>query len=270
MARSFGQEGELEGYADQVAEKKEQASVTEMLQSKLTAYLLHFPWPTQDSLSKLLVEVELFVRLAAEWQKACSEEEQTRLSAVKNNKRKETLQERIRLITPRVQRFAAAQAVLEDLLKNHSLTAATEAALQDNRVGIEAIFKRIHAPNEFGILKGLGDASKTIQLIRKSTDTGVSLNQISTGQRAAFALSVFLAQNARLKAAAPPVMLIDDPIAHIDDLNALTFIDYLREIVLASKRQLFFATSDEKLASLIERKFDFLGKAEFRRFDLVR
>ena len=270
VARSFGQDGELEAYADQVAEKKEQASVTESLQLKLAAFLQRFPWPVQNSLSKLSVEVELFIQLATEWQKARSEEEQTRLVAAKNNKRKETLQERIRLITPRLQRFVAALAVLEDLLKNHSLAAATEAALQDNRAGIDAIFKRIHAPNEFGILKGLGDASKAIQLIRKSTDTGVSLNQISTGQRAAFALSVFLAQNARLKAAAPPVILIDDPIAHVDDLNALTFIDYLREIVLASKRQLFFATSDEKLACLIERKFDFLGTAEFRRFDLVR
>lgn len=270
VAQYFGQGGELAVYADQVAEKKEQASVTESMQSKLAAFLQRFPWPVQDSLSKLLVEVELIVELATEWQKARSEEEQMRLAAAKNNKRKETLKERIQLVTPRLQRFAEAQAVLEDLLKNHSLTAATEAALQDNRVGIEAIFKRIHAPNEFDILKGLGDASKAIQLIRKSTDTTVSLNQISTGQRAAFALAVFLAQNARLKAAAPPVMLIDDPIAHIDDLNALTFIDYLREIVLASKRQLFFATSDEKLASLIERKFDFLGTANFRRFDLAR
>lgn len=123
----------------------------------------------------------------------------------------------------------------------------------------------MHIFNNFCILKGLGDTSKAIQLIRKSTNTAVSLNQISTRQqaRAAFALSVFRAQNARLKAAAPPVLLIDD-------LNALTFIDYLREVVLASKRQLFFATSDEKLASLIERKFDFLGATGFCRFNLTR
>ena len=33
---------------------------------------------------------------------------------------------------------------------------------------------------------------------------------------------------------------------------------------------MFFATANEKLATLFERKFDFLGKKGFRRFDLRR
>ena len=69
---------------------------------------------------------------------------------------------------------------------------------------------------------------------------------------------------------APPIMLIDDPIAHVDDLNSLSFLDYLRELVLTGNRQVVFATASEKLAALFERKFDFLGPDDFRRYDLHR
>jgi chromosome segregation protein len=68
---------------------------------------------------------------------------------------------------------------------------------------------------------------------------------------------------------APPVMLIDDPIAHIDDLNALSFLDYLREIANSGRRQIFFATANDKIATLFERKFDFMGR-DFKRIDLHR
>lgn len=61
-----------------------------------------------------------------------------------------------------------------------------------------------------------------------------------------------------------------DPIAHVDDLNSLSFLDYLREVVLTGKRQVFFATANDKLAALFERKFDFLGAEGFCRFNLQR
>jgi hypothetical protein len=59
------------------------------------------------------------------------------------------------------------------------------------------------------------------------------------------------------------------PIAHVDDLNALSFLDYLREVAVRGKRQIFFATANDKLATLIERKFDFLG-ADFKKIALNR
>jgi len=80
-----------------------------------------------------------------------------------------------------------------------------------------------------------------------SDGSEASLSEISSGQRAAFALSIFLAQNAQLTLA-PPVILMNDPIAHVDDLNSLSFLDYLREIALTNQRQIFFATADDKLA----------------------
>lgn len=96
----------------------------------------------------------------------------------------------------------------------------------------------------------------------------MSLNQVSTGQRTAYALSMFLAMNAKVRGG-PRVVLLDDPISHIDDLNALSFLDYMRNLVLQSDRQIFFATADEKIAGLFSHKFGFLGE-EFRTFELSR
>lgn len=165
---------------------------------------------------------------------------------------------------PRIKRLTEAQSNLESLQREHSLKSAMDTTLQQNRAGIEAIFSRIHSPAEFS---GLGSIWAT--LVRKVDNSEAKLSEISTGQRAAFALSIFLAQNAQLRVA-PPVVLIDDPIAHVDDLNSLSFLDYLREVVLMRRRQIFFATANDKLATLFERKFDFLGAEGFRRFDLRR
>jgi exonuclease SbcC len=139
-----------------------------------------------------------------------------------------------------------------------------EEALQQNRTGIETIFSHIHSPVEF---RGLGSRWST--LVRKADGSEAKLSEISAGQRAAFALSIFLAQNAQLTVA-PPVVLMDDPIAHVDDLNSLSFLDYLREVVLTGRRQIFFSTASDKLATLFQRKFDFLGPGGFRRIDLTR
>jgi len=65
-------------------------------------------------------------------------------------------------------------------------------------------------------------------------------------------------------------ILIDDPVAHVDDLNALSFLDYLREVALRGERQIFFATADVRLAALFQRKFEFLGRDHFRKIVLPR
>ena len=49
----------------------------------------------------------------------------------------------------------------------------------------------------------------------------------------------------------------------------MCFLDYLRNLVLHSQRQVFFATADEKIAGLFSHKFSFLGK-EFRTIELSR
>ena len=94
------------------------------------------------------------------------------------------------------------------------------------------------------------------------------INEISTGQRAALALSIFISLNRQLKNG-PNLMIFDDPISHIDDLNALSFLDFLRFFILKEDRQIFFATANARLASLFEKKFEFLEN-DFQKWEIKR
>ncbi|MCC6910195.1 MAG: AAA family ATPase [Phycisphaerales bacterium] len=246
-----------------VSQLKERRAVADSLREKLGTLLKSFPWPGDRPLSELVVETDSIRKVAAEFQAVLGREQQAKTIFAESTKRREQLAKQLAEVSPRIERLVKAGKALEAIQTNHSLTGAMEAALKRNRAQIEMIFGRIHAPAEFS---GLGGCLST--LVRKNRATEATLSEISTGQRAAFALSIFLAQNAQLRAA-PPVVLIDDPIAHVDDLNALSFLDYLRELALAGSRQILFATASEKLATLFERKFDFLGDG-FRRHDLRR
>ena len=246
-----------------LSQLKEKLATTESLRAKLGEFSSSFPWPERIPLAELAVEGESVRKVAAELQAALGREREANVNHTESIKRKEHLERQLAELRPRMKRLTEAHSALKGLQEDHSLTRAMESALQQNRVGIEAIFSRIHSPAEF---RGLGSHWET--LVRKEDGSEATLSEISTGQRAAFALSIFLAQNAQLTVA-PPVVLIDDPIAHLDDLNSLSFLDYLREVVLTGRRQIFFATANDKLATLFERKFDFLG-ADFHRFNLMR
>lgn len=153
--------------------------------------------------------------------------------------------------------------VLGALLTESSLEKASQESLAAIGSQINEVFSRIHAPREYEYV-----GKQDVLLQTAATQEARNLEQVSTGQRAAFALSIFLALNRTAKSA-PPVLLIDDPIAHIDDLNALSFLDYLRDIAVNSGRQIFFATADTRIASLFSKKFSFLGD-DFRSIQLTR
>lgn len=135
--------------------------------------------------------------------------------------------------------------------------------MRTNLDSIQSIFERIHVPNELRI-----SSLNSCELIRNFDNSTATLSQISTGQRAALVLSVFLTLNGSLHSG-PPLMLIDDPVAHIDDINSLALLDYLGDVAESGTRQIFFATADDKLANLFVRKMSFLGD-EFRAINLER
>ncbi|MFA5010351.1 MAG: hypothetical protein WC644_00220 [Ignavibacteria bacterium] len=143
----------------------------------------------------------------------------------------------------------------------HHLNSFFESNLKE----IVDIFKTIHAPREF---KSLIFQDRQFYLINEN-DKKHKLTEISTGQRAALALSIFISLNRQLKNG-PNLLIFDDPISHIDDLNALSFLDFLRFFILKENRQIFFATASSKLASLFEKKFEFLGNEEFKKWELNR
>lgn len=213
-------------------------------------------------LAELLTSIKLIRNLLTNIQTAVTNEQQAIVMASEAAIRKNEISEQLEGLRPRIRRLREAEEVFRSILERHSLASAMEDALQQNKAVIEEIFRRIHSPAEFS---GLLDMTT----LRRKDGQEAKLHQISTGQRAAYALSLFLAQNAQLRSA-PQLMLIDDPIAHVDDLNCLSFLDYLREVAVIGKRQIVFATANEKVASLFERKFDFLGPAEFKMHSLHR
>jgi len=268
LSTAFGSAGigarelTLEDARALVSRMTERLTTIETLLSKLEPLLISFPWPGKRPLAELAVEAESVRHIAAELHEALAQERQSLTTLSTAATRKHALEQQRDSLGVQINRFESARSTLGTLKNEHSLTDAMKTALEQNRASIELIFSRIHSPAEF---RGLGSSWRA--LVRRADGSEAQLSEISTGQRAAFALSIFLAQNAQLSEA-PPVILIDDPIAHIDDLNSLSFLDYLREVVLTGQRQIFFATANDKLATLFERKFDFLGPDGFRRFDL--
>ena len=58
----------------------------------------------------------------------------------------------------------------------------------------------------------------------------------------------------------PAFLLLDEPVANIDDLNVLALIDFLREFVITHHRQIVVTTANQNVAKLFRRKFSFLSE----------
>lgn len=165
-------------------------------------------------------------------------------------------------LSAKLTRVQSAGKVIRDLLSQQSERLLAQQVLRENASKIASTFAKIHAPNEFDL-----DVNDGLKIVRRGGGT-VELDQMSSGQRAAYALSLFLAMNERLRTG-PRVLMFDDPVAHVDDINTLSLLDHLRDIALSVQRQIFFATADSKLAGLFGRKFRFLGD-RYKEIELAR
>lgn len=173
------------------------------------------------------------------------------------------IEKTVQSLSREVNSISPAMIGLRQLLAEDSIEGAVMSALGSISQNINSIFSSIHTPSEYTYTGNSNGALKTV-----GRDSYHSLEQVSTGQRAAFAISIFLAFNAT-STAAPPIILIDDPVAHVDDLNSLSFLDYLRDIVVNSNKQVIFATSDTRMASLFSKKFSFLD-SEYVEINLTK
>jgi exonuclease SbcC len=160
-------------------------------------------------------------------------------------------------------RAEKAGKILQELLEGESKAAYLSQMINQQRQKLVAIFRRVHAPNEFVDVRLNGDL-----YVKRRTGTEDGLSRISTGQRSALALSIFLTMNSSVGQNAP-WLIFDDPVAQVDDLNTLSFFDALRELVLEGNRQVFFATANTRVANLFARKFDFLDTL-FKEISLSR
>jgi exonuclease SbcC len=155
---------------------------------------------------------------------------------------------------------------IDEILTKSSKSDYLKKFIDWNKSEIVEIFKMIHSPKEFDDLN-FGAKGK-LSLRRKHAGKNAPITQISTGQRSALSLSIFSALNRKLKNG-PDVLIFDDPAINVDDLNILSYLDYLREVALNGNRQVFFATANDNLAFLFTQKFKFLDK-EFVTIELTR
>jgi exonuclease SbcC len=176
--------------------------------------------------------------------------------------------QRLAELEPQVKRINSGLDVINDILTNHNETKILSEFLNNNEDQIQEIFENIHSPKEFSKIV-FNYATGAVLLRRKISSQDVPLTKISSGQRSALALSIFIALNKKLKNG-PNVIIFDDPVTYTDDLNILSFLDYLRELIIHEDRQLFFATANFKLASLFEKKFGFLGETDLQVYPLER
>ncbi|MCZ4243975.1 hypothetical protein [Pedobacter punctiformis] len=183
------------------------------------------------------------------------------------NQTKEALELNNKLLKdnrPKLTRFEKAYFKLKELTSGQA-SDHVDKFFSQNFAEIIDIFKAIHIPKEFVDIKFI-DGKQLLLVDEDGKERSVT--EISTGQRSALALSIFLSLNKKLQNG-PEIIMFDDPVAFIDDLNALSFLDYLRMYVLPSGKQIFFATANMRLAHLFEKKFSFLEN-DFKHWHLVR
>ena len=220
-----------------------------------------FAYSEEEDISKLSQQLDKLHILYEDIKKSIREQKELILA----NKLINDSTTKIKKLEPKCKRLDSGLEVILDILNNHNESTILGNFIEDNEIEIQEIFQNIHSPNEFSkiIFKD------SILLKRRNEDTEVPINKISTGQRSALALSIFLALNKKLKNG-PNLILFDDPVTYTDDLNILSFLDYLREIVINENRQVVFATASQKLAGLFEKKFAFLGESEYKSFEFER
>ena len=221
-------------------------------------------WPENQDISDLDQKINKLYKLHEDTKKAISDQKELLLATQIISE----ADKRIFSLKPECERLEIGLKVINDILVNYNETTVLGNFLESNENEIQEIFENIHTPREFTKIL-FNSTSNTVLLKRRADNIEVPIFKISTGQRSALALSIFIALNKKLKYG-PNLMLFDDPVTYTDDLNVLSFLDYLREIVIHEDRQLFFATANQKLAGLFEKKFAFLGETDFKVFPFER
>ena len=172
--------------------------------------------------------------------------------STKNKAQKESYQREIDDIQTKLNRCGKLREELECL---QSPDCYADVFISQNIKQISRIFLALHSPQEFSGL----DMDENGKLIAFRNGEKVSINHMSTGQRTALVISVFFQMNLATPFV-PNFLLLDEPVANIDDLNVLALMDFLREIAVTHQRQIFFTTANQNVAKLFRRKFSFLER----------
>lgn len=139
--------------------------------------------------------------------------------------------------------------------------------VEDHMRIVSTFFLSFQRPFEFEEVY-MNDDGK-LRVLERNSESERKISQMSSGQRAALALAIFAANNLAHDHA-PPIMLLDEPFAHLDDINVTSFFNLLLGLVEDEDRQIIFATASKNLADLLQRKAGHSDQFEKRTIPTIR
>lgn len=149
---------------------------------------------------------------------------------------------------PMVERCARAVQVFE---KMPSLSSFVEKGIRSNIQQISKFFKWMHHSGEF---EKLDIDDKGIYAVRGLNNQEVRTYEMSTGQRSTIAMAVMFALHMAAPDA-PQFLLLDEPLATMDDTQVLNVLDILKSMA-EQNTQIFFTTANGIMINLFKECFE--------------
>jgi exonuclease SbcC len=151
-------------------------------------------------------------------------------------------------MTARIAAATRAQALFQD-----TYTTISKRQVQDLAKVVNPLFARMHANRVYDRIN-LGEDSEFLHWLAHAGDAQLDPGKdFSQGQRQDLALALFLARARSLGG----TFFLDEPVAHLDDLNRVGLLDILRTTVLEESQSmnLVITTSSRALARHLIEKF---------------
>ena len=153
----------------------------------------------------------------------------------------------IKCVEPQVARCANAVRAFENM---PSLSSFVEKGIKNNIQQISKFFKWMHHSGEF---EELGIDSDGIYAVRGLNHQKIRTYEMSTGQRSTIAMAVMFALHMAAPDA-PQFLLLDEPLATMDDTQVLNVLDILKSMA-EQKTQIFFTTANGIMINLFKQAF---------------
>lgn len=204
---------------------------------------MKFDLPMEESVEDWISEYhELFDNTELEVERIASQEmiaiEQEQLA---------TCRAIIKRDTPMVERCARAVQAFESM---PSLSSFVENGIRSNIQQISRFFKWMHHSGEF---ERLDIDEYGIYAVRGLNQQVVRTYEMSTGQRATIAMAVMFALH-MAASDAPQFLLLDEPLATMDDTQVLNVLDILKSLA-EQNTQIFFTTANGIMIDLFKKCF---------------
>ncbi|PRA51906.1 ATP-binding protein [Brucella pituitosa] len=164
-------------------------------------------------------------------------------------------QDQLVRMTARIAAATRAQALFQD-----TYTTISKRQVQDLAKVVNPLFARMHANRVYDRIN-LGEESEFLHWLAHAGDAQLDPGKdFSQGQRQDLALALFLARARSLGG----TFFLDEPVAHLDDLNRVGLLDILRTTVIEESQSvnMVITTSSRALARHLIEKFANIGLVE--------